>query len=483
MTDNNWFIAKRFILRIVSGCVFSSIFCFSGCRGKVEQIRPQDRQASFHAGIQALEQNNVVESIRIFQKLISENPEDKENATIYNCMGISYSQLGQREKAVQAFQKSIQVNPGFVYPFYNLGVMILDSGQEDTAIAYLEKAAILDINGTKALEYLGYLFRRRREWKQARRVLNEAFQHAPHSSRIITALAILNLQSGNVEKAMVGFQQALEHDNGYLPAIYNLAVVNRQWLKSNDQALAYFNEYIRLSPEGPFADISRQAVNAINQLASSNHTTILSTNEHGPDPILAGKTGQVVSDIHESRIRVHPPTFDELMNTAGFFEREERKEAAVNTYLRAVHEAERTSELSCQEQALRSAVNACSDNASAHYKVGLYFSEHTKTAEAMSHFKQAMSLSTNWYDAQMALAQEAVKVGELDTAVVSFKLADQSRPDNAEALWMLSQLYDRNLGLTNMAVQCYVRFVRRFPRDYRAGKCRARLKALRKKSF
>ena len=64
-------------------------------------------------------------------------------------------------------------------------------------------------------------------------------------------------------------------------------------------------------------------------------------------------------------------------------------------------------------------------------------------------------------------------------ALVSLKKADQSRPSRPEALWMLAQLYDRNLGLTNQARQAYELFEQRFGSDERSQEGRERLKALK----
>jgi hypothetical protein len=68
---------------------------------------------------------------------------------------------------------------------------------------------------------------------------------------------------------------------------------------------------------------------------------------------------------------------------------------------------------------------------------------------------------------------------EFDTALLSLKKAGQSRPDRPEALWMLAQLYDHNLSLTNQAIQAYELFEQRFGGDERTQEGRERLKVLK----
>lgn len=447
-----------------------------GCR------RGASWQTTFHAGIRALEQGRYDQSIRLFQQSLSVKPGGKQEAVIYNCVGIAYSRLGQRDAAVQAFETSMELDPGLVDPIYNVGVLMGESGSQAKAIACFEKASLVDTNETQSLEYVGYLCRQERQWDQARRALNEALARGPRSPRVLTALAVLDLQTGDVEKAISGFQMALEHDSRYLPAIYNLGIVNERWLKNSDQARPYFEEYARLSSQGPYADKARRALNDI----GSNMAT-LKLEQSGPGPLTEAGVARAPAAEGQAEIRDRAstdrvpsssPGFDELMKMAGILEKQGRIDAAVNNYLRSALEAERAGDQARQEGALRAAVEACGDNARAHYAVGEYFFEHKRNVEAMAHFKRAVGLDENWGDAYVALALTAVKEGEFDTAVVCLKQADRSQPDKPDALWSLAQLYDESLSLTNQAVQCYTGFIRRFPADARAATSRERLKAL-----
>lgn len=483
-------MAKRVELLVALLCVFSVVL-LAGCGKK-------PGQADFNAGIRALERHHYNKSIKLFQKSISRIAGKKESAVVYNYLGVAYSRAGQNKEAIQALETGIQANPFFVEPVYNLGVLMLGSGNEDKAIVYFEKAAMTDTSQTRALEYLGHLYCRRAEWNSAKRVLNEAQRRAPRSPQILTARALLELQTGNVKKAVSFLQQALEHDACYPPAVYNLGAVNKQWLNNGNQAAAYFKDYIHLSPEGPYSDKARHAMKEIRTAlpssadAVSNRIVILKDTSKDKPPAerkstrlvkktkrasatgLKQKTGAPESEMSRPPV----PTFDELMKTARILQRHGRREAAANNFLRAVREAQRTGKQTCQQQALSEAVNVCSGNARANYAVGQYFSDQQQNSTAMTHFKKAVSLSTNWYDAQMALAKAAIEQGEIDTAVVSLKQADQSRPHDPEALWALSRLYDRNLGLTNPAVKCYIQFGKRFADDARVSESLERLKVL-----
>ena len=172
-----------------------------------------------------------------------------------------------------------------------------------------------------------------------------------------------------------------------------------------------------------------------------------------------------------------PPTFDELMDIAHKQESRNRQVAAIS-YLRAAREASRGGGRPSPSQALQAAERTCANDAPAHYAVGSYFAEQRQFDEAIDHFQQALTLNPNLHSARMALVGAAVDAGEWDVALVHLKQADQARSDQPEALWMLAQLYDRQLSLPAKATEAYAQFERRFPNDSRASEARQRQQAL-----
>ena len=460
MINQRSFMVYQLIVWAARVCVCSVVFV-TGCSEK-------PGEAALNAGVRAMKRKKYDRSTELFKKAISELAGKRESAIVYNYLGVAYFRAGQRKNAIQAFETSSQVDPALVEPLYNLGVLMLDTGNDGKAIICFEKVAMMNEKKTNALEYLAHLYMDRSEWKHARRVLKDARKRAPNAPQILTAYALLELKTDNMEKAVSLLQQALTYDACYAPAIYNMAAVNKQWLNDNNQALAYFNDYLRISPEGQYSDKARSAVKEIrSKMPSSISNRIV---------ILASKP-----DVPECRTPQPcppPPTFGELMRIARILRDQGRKEAAVNNYLRAALEAKRKGKQTSEKKALNEAVEVSAGNARAHFALGTYFFEQGNSSAAITHFKKAVSLSSNWHDAQMALAKAAFEQREFDTAVVSLKQANMSQPDDPDVLWALAQLYDRNLGLTNLSAQCYNRFSQCFPDDSRAIEAKKRLKEL-----
>ena len=438
--------------------------------------REDPTQKAYRQGVQALKRGDYNKSIRLLHKSIKLGGTNVPAAAVYNVLGLAYYRIGQQDNALGAFDTGARQDPQFAEPVYNTGVMLNESGRDAQAAACFEKAAQLDPDDTRALEYLGRIFYRNQRWDDARKVLNSASQRAPREPRILTALALLELQTTNVVRAISCLQEALEHDARYAPAVYNLAMVNYIWLENDSQAVPLFKDYLRLDPKGEGAQNAARVLRDIDKAAAGE------TAEAGQpaEPAKAAEEKSAAPAAEAKAPAVHAaPSCEELMRVARKLEKQGRNEAAINNYLRAAREAQRAGKPSVRDQAARDANRLCAQNANAHYEMGLYWIERGQPDDALAHLKQATELSNTWYEAHLALARVAVDKNEFDTAVVSLKQADQSSPERPEALWMLASLYDRNLGLTNQAIQSYELFAQRFEGDERTKEGRGRLQVLK----
>lgn len=72
----------------------------------------------------------------------------------YN-LGISYFNLGQTDKALEAYQRALKLKPDYEYVYYNIGLLYeTQKGDLETAIKYYQEALRLNENFTYALHAL-----------------------------------------------------------------------------------------------------------------------------------------------------------------------------------------------------------------------------------------------------------------------------------------------------------------------------------------
>ncbi len=394
-----------------------------------------------------------------FEKAVARSPGDAATqAALQNLLGIVEVRLGNPDAAVEAFQDSRRLHPEFMDPAYNLGVLYDQTGEPYKAQAYLEDAALIDINNPLALEYLADMHMRASRWEEAREVLIEALERAPGSGRLRTRLALVELPLSGPQEAVSYLMQALEKDSSYAPALYNLAVISHVHLDQPDQAAAYFRQYLDEAPDGPRAQTARAYL--------EGEPPDLMGAAAGGEP---AATGEAIGPDREGSGQ------DVLALAREKAEAGESREA-LTLCMRAAARARGNPE--AREAILRQTVDICFDQARAHLEWGRFLLEQDRAAEALSVLKRAAALDDASLAVHLALARAAMARDEVDTALVSLRKAVALDPAEPDTLWRLAQLYDAGLGMTNRAVRAYTDFADRFPQDPRVLKARDRIETL-----
>jgi tetratricopeptide (TPR) repeat protein len=102
-------------------------------------------------------------AIATYQKAIQISPTD---ASLYDGLGNTYIQDRKIPEAQQAFQKAAEVNPaGAAREYYNMGVIMVNSGKMDQAAVALKKATELDPNNANAWYWYGMALLGKAEFK------------------------------------------------------------------------------------------------------------------------------------------------------------------------------------------------------------------------------------------------------------------------------------------------------------------------------
>ncbi len=76
-----------------------------------------------------------------FQKAIELDP---RLASAYNGLGGAYKAAGQLDKAISAWEKSLEIDKDYGFPLYNLGITYLQKGDKKRALKYLERYLFLN---------------------------------------------------------------------------------------------------------------------------------------------------------------------------------------------------------------------------------------------------------------------------------------------------------------------------------------------------
>jgi tetratricopeptide (TPR) repeat protein len=195
--------------------------------------------------------------------------------------GVEALSQGGKEKtafAARCFEKAVSLYPKFVEARLKLGTAYMDLGQWDKAEHALLQTIEVDGTAFNALFALGEIYLRQDKLADAERVLSQGLAIQDGSYLGHLNLARVYWEKARPVKDLVQAKPSLEKSyeeiNRALTLNPNLA--GAYLLKGNlllrvsrtADAVAAFGEYLRLEPNGPFADETRALVDRIKKRAT-----------------------------------------------------------------------------------------------------------------------------------------------------------------------------------------------------------------------
>lgn len=417
-------------------------------------------QRDLERGVRDLKRGHYNVALTQLEKSIAARPGSEKNLEAYNYIGIASWKLGRTQDAMEAFESARRLSPIAPEPTYNLGVLCAESGESMRGLQLLKEAALMDEKDPRPLEYMGAIYARRQQWPEARRSYYAARSRAPASPRITTAIALIELETEKPETAVATLLSALGHDAKYAPALFNLGVIYQTRLNDAGHARSYFQQFLSVTNTGPQADHARAAI-------------------AGSGAAVSPEQGHVPP----SAVSIPPPppvvsTAADPLAKAREAAAQGRNDDALKLCLLAAQQAAAKGDKVAQERALRLGTQISLDSPQAHTELGNFLLAQKQNAAALHSFKTAVTLNDSYSPAFLGLGMAATAVREYDTALVGLKQAVKSDPSNPDALWLLSELYDRNIEMPANAMQSYSDFLKLFPSDPRAALARERVRAI-----
>jgi len=80
-------------------------------------------------------------AVEIFKKILDIEP---KNYKVFYNLGIAYSNLGQVENALKAYNTAITLKSDYKHCYYNIGLIYEEKGNLNKALSYYEKALDID---------------------------------------------------------------------------------------------------------------------------------------------------------------------------------------------------------------------------------------------------------------------------------------------------------------------------------------------------
>jgi tetratricopeptide (TPR) repeat protein len=161
----------------------------------------------FNSGVHFYTQRELSKAIQAYQKVIELDPTYVE---AYNNLGIIYQMVGDVDRAFRAYQKATEINPRYEKGHNNLGILLFLNGRYEEAVEAFQKALAINSNNIESHINLGILFKKKGQWEKAIESYRKALAIDPLHKETHYNMALLYEQLENLELAVNHYQQFIQ---------------------------------------------------------------------------------------------------------------------------------------------------------------------------------------------------------------------------------------------------------------------------------
>lgn len=130
----------------------------------------------------------------------------------HNNLGDYWARHGNYEKAVEEFQKAINLLPNYADAYHNMGTAYYQLKENDLALASYERAIYYNPNLWQSYQNIGAIYYTWGDLTNAEKYYGKALEINPQNVMLYTAMGIINLQNGKNDLARIYLENALKID-------------------------------------------------------------------------------------------------------------------------------------------------------------------------------------------------------------------------------------------------------------------------------
>lgn len=211
-----------------------------------------------------------------------------------NNLGHLCGEAGDTEQAARFFDRAIELAPGHAGIHFNYGTMLYKAGELARAEAVLRRTVELAPGHVNALNNLANVLLAERRNAEALAVLEHARTLAPDSVDVLTNLGCVMTAAGRVEEAQAALERAIVLEPGRVSAWNNLGSLMLR-LGRVDEAHAAFARAIELKPD--FADAHINLGNAFSKAGSIDEAIACYRRAMACDPASIGANSNLLFSL------------------------------------------------------------------------------------------------------------------------------------------------------------------------------------------
>jgi tetratricopeptide (TPR) repeat protein len=346
---------------------------------------------------------------------------------------------GNLEKAGTLFAQILEKEPENAEALMNLSIVRLKTGDTQTALSGFRQVADLARDDARPLEYMAAILMDNAQWREAAGILTEASERESRSPAIMTAQAQVDLYTSGAPAAKARLSHVLAMAPDYAPALFNMAVIERDWLKNQVEGRRYFQRYLAVVKNDSHIAVARAALQE----------------RSAPKPTPAVAPAAAPAPAHRTAPVAKPaaaPTPPAARNTVKATE-------ALNLAVR--HHQARQTDKAIQEYAR--AIQYDPRMARAHFNLGLLLREKGDLPKARESFESALDCAPGMADARYMLGLILTSQGDEAGAINLFKTNIEKVPKHADSHLALGMIYKRDKARNALARKELARYLELAP--------------------
>jgi tetratricopeptide (TPR) repeat protein len=255
--------------RVLFLLVFSFLIFICCCSGTkktttVPQAASKDPLYYYQLGDEHFKAGRLIKAIAAFKRSIELDP---GNAVSHNYLGFAYFFNRQYEEAISAFEKAIELSPNYADVYNNLGMVYQEIGEIAKAKDAFRRALQFTTYPNPERPYfnLGKIAIEEGDYEEAEFLFRKVISVAPGMAEAHERLGFALEQMGKIRKALDEYGKAVELKPQLPLANFHLGNLYFQ-LREYDKAKRYLYEVISIVPGSNLSREARTLINRIKKL-------------------------------------------------------------------------------------------------------------------------------------------------------------------------------------------------------------------------
>ncbi|MGQ9507984.1 MAG: tetratricopeptide repeat protein [Thermodesulfobacteriota bacterium] len=157
----------------------------------------------FNSGVVFHHQREFSRAIETYQKVIDLNPAYIE---AYNNLGIIHQEMGNFDGALKFYQKAIEIEPRYEKGWNNLGILWILKGDLQKAKDCFQKILSINPNHLESYLHLGTIWKKEGQWQKAIESYQFALSLDPYRGETHYHLGLLYEEMGRMDLALPHYE-------------------------------------------------------------------------------------------------------------------------------------------------------------------------------------------------------------------------------------------------------------------------------------